>query len=89
MKNRIVWIGGLVVINTCFAFAVVYSKHKARTYHSEISQLRAMTDDLDVEWGQLQLEEGALSEYGRIERIARGQLGMEIPAAEEIQLILE
>lgn len=88
-KRIVVSVAFLLVINTCAAFAVVYSKQKSRTYHIEVSQLRMIADDLDVEWGRLQLEEGALTEYGRVERIARDKLGMKVPDASEIRLVLE
>lgn len=88
-KSTIVWVGVLLVANVCVAFAVVYSKQKSRAYHIEISRLRASVDELDIEWGRLQLEEGALSEYGRIERIASEKLKMRRPEPSEIKLVLE
>ena len=88
-KSTIVWVGILLVANVCVAFAVVYSKQKSRAYHIEVSRLRATADELDTEWGRLQLEEGALSEYGRIERIAREKLKMRRPKSSEIRLVLE
>ncbi len=88
-KNLVIWIAALFVANACAAFAVVYAKHKARSYHIEVSQLRAIADDLDVEWGRLQLEEGTLAEYGRIEKISREKLGMKMPQSNEIRLVFE
>ncbi len=88
-KSTIVWVGVLLVANVCVAFAVVYSKQKTRAYHIEVSRLRATADELDIEWGRLQLEEGALSEYGRVERIASEKLNMHRPVSSEIRLVLE
>jgi cell division protein FtsL len=31
---------------------------------------------MDIEWGQLQLEQSTLSTHGQVERAARDQLGM-------------
>ncbi len=89
MIGRMIWIGGLFFLNVCVAFVVVYSKHETRNYHTELSQLHAIEDELDIEWGKLQLEEGTLSEYGRIERIAKERLNMKVPEAEQIRLVLE
>lgn len=88
-KTHILFIAGLLVVNVCVAMGVVYSKHKSRVFHIELSELREESDELDVQWGRLQLEEGALSEYGRIERIATEKLGMKRPLDAEIRLVLE
>ncbi|MDO6460322.1 cell division protein FtsL [Granulosicoccaceae sp. 1_MG-2023] len=88
-RTHILMIAALLMLNVCTAMAVVYSKHKSRVYHIELSELREEADELDVQWGRLQLEEGALSEYGRIERIATEKLGMKRPPDAEIRLVLE
>ena len=88
-KVHILLIAGLLIVNVCVAMGVVYSKHKSRVFHIELSELREESDQLDVQWGRLQLEEGALSEYGRIERIATEKLGMKRPLDAEVRLVLE
>jgi len=55
---------------------VVYSKHKARKLFVEWTALGNERDNMDIEWGQLQLEQSTLSTHGRVERAARDQLGM-------------
>ncbi len=89
MKKQIAWVSSLFVINVCVAFVVIYSKHATRNYHIELSQLAAIEDDLDTEWGKLQLEEGALAEYGRIDRIAKDRLNMRVPETKKIRFVLE
>ncbi|HBR96522.1 MAG TPA: cell division protein FtsL [Gammaproteobacteria bacterium] len=86
-KTFIFWAALLFVLNTCVAFAVVYTKHNARAAHIELSELNTAIDNLNVEWGRLQLEEGALSEYGRIEHIARQRLGMDLPKPSDVRLV--
>lgn len=58
------------------AVAVVYSKHSGRELFIELQGLTNERDSMDVEWGQLQLEQSTLTTQGRVEREARGQLGM-------------
>ena len=89
MKNSVLWISVLFFINVCLAFVVVYAKHETRNSHIELSQLRAIEDDLNIEWSQLQLEEGTLSEYGLVEKIARERLRMHVPDAENIRLVVQ
>jgi cell division protein FtsL len=66
---------------------VVYAKHQGRKLFIELQSLAAERDRMDVEWGQLQLEQGTLSTHGQIERAARERLGMVIPAAGSLVMI--
>jgi cell division protein FtsL len=40
--------------------------------------------DLEVEWGQLQLEQSTLAAHVRVEKVAREKLGMKPPAPGQI-----
>jgi len=66
------------------AVGVVYSKHQTRKIFINLQKVYKKIDELDVEWGQLQLEQSAWSSHGRIEKIARKKLHMTLPAADEI-----
>jgi cell division protein FtsL len=66
------------------AFAVVYSKHESRKLFVELQHVRKQIDELNIEWGRLQLEQSAWSAHGRIESIARKRLGMKLPDANEV-----
>lgn len=61
------------------ALAVVRVKHENRLQTTEIERLRKERDRLEMEWSQLQLEDAALANHGRIEALARDQLGMSEP----------
>lgn len=69
------------------AFAIVYSKHQSRKLFVELQTVRKQIDDLNIEWGRLQLEQSAWSAHGRIESIARKRLSMKLPDANEIVYI--
>jgi len=69
------------------AFAVVYSKHESRKFFVELQHVRQQIDELDIDWGRLQLEQSAWSAHGRIESIARKRLGMKLPDADEVVYI--
>ena len=53
------------------AIMVVYSKHQSRKLFVELQGLKHQVDELNTEWGQLQLEQSAWSGHGRIEQVAR------------------
>lgn len=62
------------------AVGVVQAKHKSRALLNELQELRVEQDRLDTEWSQLQLEESAWANHGRIEQIARERMRMREPA---------
>ena len=64
----------LAVVAT--AVGIVYSKHQGRELFIELEMLGNERDRMDVEWGQLQLEQSTLTTQGKVERAARDQLGM-------------
>ncbi len=69
------------------AIGVVYSKHQTRKTFVNLQGLHKKIDELNIEWGKLQLEQSAWSSHGRIEKIARKNLKMIMPKADEILYI--
>jgi cell division protein FtsL len=69
------------------AIAVVWSRHQTRTLFVELQSLSAERDALDIEWGQLKLEQSAWSTHGRVEQAARGNLRMVIPRPNEVRIV--
>jgi cell division protein FtsL len=66
---------------------IVYSKHQARKLFVELQALGNERDNMDVEWGQLQLEQSTLSTQGRVERAARDRLGMVSLSADNMVIV--
>ncbi len=69
------------------ALALVTSQHKARKLFSELSQEQEAARQIDVEWGQLQLEQSTWAMHARIEKIASGHLQMRMPSAARARLV--
>lgn len=69
------------------ALSLVSSQHKARKLFVELQKEQAAAKQLDVEWGQLQLEQGTWGTHGRIERLATRELGMRLPAANRVEVV--
>ena len=69
------------------AFMLVYTKHQSRKLYVEVQQLKRQADELNTEWGQLQLEQSAWSDHGRIERVARTRLSMIMPEPDDVVFI--
>jgi cell division protein FtsL len=69
------------------AAGAIYCKHRARELFVELERLNARRDNLDVEWGQLQLEQSAWSTHAFVERIASTKLRMATPPPQAIEVI--
>jgi cell division protein FtsL len=69
------------------ALGVVYTKHRSRQLFVELEGLQTQRDDLNIEWGQLLLEQATWATPTRIELIARQRLGMTPPDADKIMIV--
>lgn len=61
------------------ALSVVYFTHMNRQTTSELEQLLAQQDELDIEWRNLLLEQNSLAEHSSIESKASKLLKMKRP----------
>ncbi|HEX5339944.1 MAG TPA: cell division protein FtsL [Gammaproteobacteria bacterium] len=66
------------------AFAVVDARHENRVLFAQLQQLRQQRDALNVEWGQLLLEQSTWSTHARVEQMATQKLDMVLPQHVEI-----
>jgi cell division protein FtsL len=69
------------------AAGAIYSKHRARELFVELERLNGRRDNLQIEWGQLQLEQSAWSTHAFVERVASTKLHMAMPPPKEIEII--
>ncbi len=69
------------------AVGVVFSKHESRKLFVQLQALQKERDQMDIEWGRMQLEQSTWATHGRIERLARKKLDMTIPRAENVMII--
>jgi cell division protein FtsL len=76
----------LAALTVC-ALALVTSQHQARKLYVELQKEQDLAKQLDVEWGQLQLEQSTWATHARVEKLAVRALGMRVPAANRIQVI--
>jgi cell division protein FtsL len=67
--------------------AMVYTKHESRKLFVELERLTHERDDLNIEWGQLQIEQSTWATHARIERVATDELALVRPTATEIYVI--
>ena len=70
----------LVVLVLASALGVVASQHQARKLFIELEREQSRARALEVEWGQLQIEQSTWAGHARIEKAARERLKMVTPA---------
>lgn len=75
----------LFVIVLC-SLGVVTSQHKARRAYIELQKAQTESHRLDIEWGQLQLEQSTWAMHSRIEKEASTRLNMRVPDAAHIRI---
>jgi cell division protein FtsL len=69
------------------AVALVYTKHESRKLFVELESLTDERDELNIEWGQLQIEQSTWATHARIEQVAVDDLSLVRPKSTEIYVI--
>jgi cell division protein FtsL len=69
------------------AVGVVWSTHETRSLFIQLQNLHSDRDALDIEWGQLKIEQSAWASHARVEQTARSGLKMIIPRPEDVRLV--
>ena len=69
------------------AVALIYTKHESRKLFIDLETLNGERDLLNIEWGQLQIEQSTWATHARIERLAGEQLSLARPESSEIYVI--
>jgi cell division protein FtsL len=69
------------------AAGAVYVKHHARELFVALESLNQRRDQLEIVWGQLQLEQSAWSTHAFVESVANRKLQMEMPSPHEIEIV--
>jgi cell division protein FtsL len=65
----------------------VYCTFRARQLFIQLEQLTAQRDNLDIQWGQLQLEQSAWSTHAFVESVAGKKLHMTMPSPKDIVIV--
>jgi cell division protein FtsL len=75
------------VVCVLSAIALVYTKHESRKLFVELEALTQERDALNIEWGQLQIEQSTWAQHARIEKVATDDLSLVRPATADIYVI--
>jgi len=87
MSLRILLLALLILGTLVSAIGVVYARHRHRHAFIQLSALESSRDELNIEFGRLQLEQATVAESNRIDQIARLRLGMKFPEAGDVVVV--
>ena len=89
LPRAVAWVGlpllWLAVLGS--ASGVIYCKHRARELFVQLARLDSGRDELEAEWGRLQIEQSFWSTYSYVENVASTRLKMRIPASNEVEML--
>lgn len=69
------------------ALALIKTKHESRKLFVELERLTDERDELNIEWGQLQIEQSTWATHARIEQVALDKLSLVRPQSTDIFVI--
>jgi len=68
---------------------IVDVEHRSRQLFIEAERLNRQLDQLQVDWGRLQIEQGMFATHGRIEALARERLQLKVPSDDQLLIVVE
>jgi len=82
-RISLILLGALVAC----ALSLVTSRHDARRLFVELEREQAKSRQFETEYNQLQLEQSTWGMPARVEKIARENLRMQLPAAARVEVV--
>ena len=87
LRQPLILVFAFAVVCVLSAMALVYTKHESRRLFVELESLTDERDRLNIEWGQLQIEQSTWATHARIEKVATDDLLLVRPDSSEIFII--
>jgi cell division protein FtsL len=87
MSKSIYLLTVLLIAVLVSAFAVIYSTNSYRSTFSQVEQEEQQAHHLQLQWGQLLLEQASLATPARIEEFATEKLKMILPNSNNTYLL--
>ncbi len=86
-RQPLILVFAFALVCVLSAMALVYTKHESRRLFVELESLTDERDRLNIEWGQLQIEQSTWATHARIEKVATDDLSLLRPDPSEIFVI--
>jgi len=79
--------GALLLSVLASAFATIHSTHACRDLYTQLQVLESSQWYLQEDYGRLLLEQSTQASHYRVEKVARGDLGMAAPDLERFKVV--
>jgi len=79
----------LLIFLVISSISLVRLRHASRQQFVELQQLHKQRDELNIAWGQLQIEKRTYAKHDRIEHHAMGTLKMHVPRTEDVVIVTD
>ncbi|HUQ54006.1 MAG TPA: cell division protein FtsL [Gammaproteobacteria bacterium] len=92
MSRQVVELVGVLVLAACVVASgiwIVDVEHRSRQLFIETEGLSRELDRLQIEWGQLQIEQSTLGTHSRIEALARQRMHLTEPSDNQLVVVTE
>jgi cell division protein FtsL len=92
MNKQIVELVGVLTLAACVVASgvwIVSVEHRSRQLFIKTEDLSRELDQLQVEWGQLQIEQSTFGTPSRIEVLARQRLRLTVPSDNQLVVVTE
>ena len=92
MNKQVLELVGVLALAACVVASgiwIVGAEHRSRQLFIRTESLGRELDQLQVEWGQLQLEQSTLGTPSRIEVLARERLRLTVPSDNQLVVVPE
>lgn len=77
----------LLLLILVSAFAAIYSTHACRALYTQLQELESSQWYLQEDYGRLLLEQSTWASHYRVEKVARGDLGMTAPDLSRFKVV--
>jgi cell division protein FtsL len=86
-RQPLLLVAVLAIVCVVSALALVKTKHESRKLFVELESLTGERDRLNIEWGQLQIEQSTWATHARIEQVATEDLSLVRPGPGDVYVI--
>lgn len=87
MTRGALWVAALAAVLFVSSLAKVWVVHVNRTTFTAVQAAQALRDEMNVEWGRLQIEQAAWSTHARVEQVATERLSMRVPDPDAVVIV--
>jgi cell division protein FtsL len=88
-RRQVVGMAVLILLILVSAFATIHSTHACRALYTQLQELESSQWYLQEDYGRLLLEHSTWASHYRVEKVARGDLGMSAPNLEHFKVVVQ